>query len=38
MNKPSSIRWSVQIKAWTGALWVVLEFIAKAIKLWRDLR
>jgi hypothetical protein len=38
MNKPSSIRWSAQVKAWAGTLWVVLDFIAKAIKLWRDFR
>ena len=38
MKRASPIRWSAQVKAWTGTLWVVLDFIAKAIKLWRDFR
>jgi hypothetical protein len=38
MTKASPIRWPVQVKAWTGTLWVVLEFIAKVIELWRDFR
>jgi len=38
MRKPSPIRWSAQVRAWTGTLWVVVEFVAKLIKLWRDFR
>jgi hypothetical protein len=38
MPKPSPIRWPAQVKAWTGTLWVVVEFVAKLVKLWRDFR
>ena len=38
MLKPSPIRWSAQVKAWTGTLSIVVEFVAKVIKLWRDFR
>jgi hypothetical protein len=38
MPKPSPIRWPAQVKAWTGTLWVVVEFVAKVVKLWRDFR
>jgi hypothetical protein len=36
MKRPSPIHWSAQVRAWTGTLWVVVDFVAKVIKLWRD--
>jgi hypothetical protein len=36
MKRASPIRWATQVRAWVGTLGVVVEFIAKALKLWRD--
>jgi hypothetical protein len=38
MPKPSPIHWSAQVRNWTGTLWVVVEFVAKVFKLWREFR
>jgi hypothetical protein len=36
MKRTSPIHWSTQVRSWTGTVWVVVNFVAKLLRLWRE--